>query len=161
MLSRFSDSKRRKFAKQIGRPAAHNTNEQTDKGPVIFLKIKTNCVHNIFQITESMVGQQYSPDQRNVLALEYHKVKGTYKCFSKVMDIFATKFPGVRLPTKETVKNIWRKQKTHFTVHNLNSRHSPGNSYSGRRRFLRIDLIIQAVNNILDAVSVEDADTPT
>ena len=50
-----------------------------------------------------MVGQQYSPDQRNVLALEYHKVKGTYKCFSKVMDIFATKFPGVRGVLKEMV----------------------------------------------------------
>ena len=114
----------------------------------------------IFRLIFIMVGQQFTPEQRNLIALEYHKLRGSYKCYSKVMAIFNNKFPGVKKPTIKTVKNIWKKQNEHFSVHNLNSKLSPGNTYSGRPRSVRTPPNIQAVKDVLDEDAIKDPDAP-
>ena len=105
-----------------------------------------------------MPGQQLTPEQRNHLALEYHKMRGQYNCINVVKYSFSQEFPGVQLPSKNTIKRIWRKQKTHFTVHNLNSKNSPGLSHSGRKRSARTPENIQAVKDILDTDAAKPAD---
>ena len=113
----------------------------------------------MFQINLSkMPGQQLTPEQRSHLALEYHKMRGQYNCINVVKYSFSQEFPGVQLPSKNTIKRIWRKQKTHFIVHNLNSKNSPGLSHSGRKRSARTPENIQAVKDILDTDAAKPAD---
>ena len=97
-----------------------------------------------------MVGQQFTAEERSFIALEYHKVKGQYNCINKVKESFVMKFPNSIIPVKNTIKRIWKKQNTWFTVHNLNSKTSPGVSYSGRLKSARTPENIEAVKNILD-----------
>ena len=74
-----------------------------------------------------MVCPQYTPDQRNYLFIEYGKRKGTRDFFPNLIQDFLTKFPNARRPNKQTIRDIFKKQSVHGTVHNLNSQHSPGN----------------------------------
>ena len=105
-----------------------------------------------------MVGQQFTADKRSFIALEYHKVKGQYNCISKVKESFVMNFPNSIIPAKNTIKRIWKKQNTCFTVHNLNSKTSPGVSYSGRPKSARTPENIEAVKNILDNDASKAAD---
>ena len=94
--------------------------------------------------------QQFTRDQRNFLALEYHKNKGK-KCFKEqVLDAFVAKFPGVRRPSKNQMRNVWQKQIKNGTVNNCNSKSSPGETYSGRPKTARSPPNIQAVKDKCD-----------
>ena len=61
-------------------------------------------------------GDQFSREQRNYLAMEYHKHKGTRGFKDKILDAFAVKFPGVRRPGKNTMRAIWKKQVKNGTL---------------------------------------------
>ena len=74
-----------------------------------------------------MVRPQYTPDQRNFLFIEYSKKKGTRNFLHNLIQDFMIKFPNARRPSEQTIRKIFKKQSAHGTVHNLNSKHSPGN----------------------------------
>ena len=59
-----------------------------------------------------MPGQQFTPEQRSFMALEYHKLRGQYNCINRIKESFNQKFQGVQLPTKNTIKGVWKKQMT-------------------------------------------------
>ena len=77
-----------------------------------------------------MVGQQFTPEQRNFLALEYHRLRGQYNCINMIKELFVVEFPdvAVQIPIKNTIKRVWRKQNTSFSVHNPCRKNSPGDS---------------------------------
>ena len=108
-----------------------------------------------------MPGQQYSKDQRNFVMLEYVKVKGTRDFHNKIRDAFQVKFPNAPVPTKMTIRNIYKKQKLFGTVHNLNSKTSPGDTHSGRRKSARIQENIDAVHRTVTDDAQKDYDDPT
>ena len=75
---------------------------------------------------------QFTKDQRNFLALEFHKRRGTRDFKAGLIRDFQTKFPTARTPSTNTLKRIWQKQVDLGTVLNCNSKASPGNTHSGR-----------------------------
>ena len=81
-----------------------------------------------------MVGQQFPDVQRNWIFSKHVSLNNCYGWYGQLRAAFQVQFPGVNPPAKNTVKNIVAKQNTHFTVKNLNSKNSPGPTYSGRRR---------------------------
>ena len=89
-------------------------------------------------------------DQRNFLALEYHKRKGTNNFKGGIVQDFLARFPGARTPSKNTLKNIWRKQLDKGTVNNCNSKSSPGDTHSGRPTTQRTAPNIAAVKAVMD-----------
>ena len=56
-----------------GGQVAYIKNKQINKDGVQFELLKTKFAHDMFYILR-MVRQHYSPERRNVLALEYHMV---------------------------------------------------------------------------------------
>ena len=121
---------------------------------------------------------QYTVEQRNFIALEYHKRKdedgprglrgrrrgsmlgggpgGSESFKERIIQDFQIKFPGVRIPSKNQLRNIWGKQYNIGTVHNLNSKSSPGDTHSGRPRTVRTQPNCDAVKNILDRDSAKN-----
>ena len=75
---------------------------------------------------------QYSRQQRNFLVLEHHKRRGTRNCHTLLVRDYLAMFPGSRTPSKQAVRNMWRKQNELGTVNNCNSKVSPGDSHSHR-----------------------------
>ena len=53
---------------------------------------------------------QFTMEQRNFLALEYHKHKGTRNFKDQLLADFQAKFPGVRVPGKNIMAKILKKQ---------------------------------------------------
>ena len=117
-----------------------------------------------------MVGQQYSAEQRNFILIEYVKEKtksktGTKDFYNKVIIIlnsicifklnlqvkasFQAKYPGSPVQEKPTIRRIFLKQNKHFTLHNLNSKASPGDTHSGRRKSARTPQNTDAVNRVV------------
>ena len=93
---------------------------------------------------------QFTRDERNFLAFEYHKHKGT-RCFrDKVLDAFVAKFPGARRPSINQMRDVWKKQFKNGTVNNCNSKSSPGETHSGRPKTARSPPNIQAVKDKCD-----------
>ena len=109
----------------------------------------------------AQVRRQYTPVERNALCMAYQKYKGRYKCYQLVTSEFSERFPQARVPKVSTVIRIWSKQQEHCTVHNLNSKQSPGDTYSGRPKTARSQQNIAAVKAVLDGDSVKPADDPT
>ena len=68
------------------------------------------------------MSDQYTPEQRTFMALEYHKVRDTPNCIKLVRELFAQKFPGVRVPHRNNVRKVWKEQQEKFSDHNLNSK---------------------------------------
>ena len=93
---------------------------------------------------------QFSLDQRNFLAFEYHKRKGTNNFKSGIVRDFLAKFPGAREPGKDQMRRIWTKQMVNGTVNNCNSKTSPGPTYIGRPRTQRTPQNIAAVKAVMD-----------
>ena len=81
---------------------------------------------------------QFSLAQRNFLAFEYHKRKGTNNFKAGIERDFLAKFPGARVPGKDQMRRIWVKQMGKGTVNNCNSKSSPGDTHSGLREHLKI-----------------------
>ena len=107
-----------------------------------------------------MVGVKYTAEQRNCLVMGYEKYKGTRTCMPNIIEEFQMKFPGVNVPHRNTIRRVHEKQMTHYTTHNLNSKTSPGDSYSGRPRSARTPENIQEEKGILDRDSTKDMDDP-
>ena len=63
---------------------------------------------------------------------------------------FTTKFPGVRAPGKNAIKEMWEKQIRLGTILNCNSKSSPGNTYSGRPRTSRTPANMVRVKAVMD-----------
>ena len=78
-----------------------------------------------------------------VLALEYHRLKGTQDFITTIKDGFA----GVKIPDATTIRRVYKKFYRHGTVLNLNSAASPGPgpTHSGRLRTVRVPAIIDQV----------------
>ena len=93
---------------------------------------------------------QFSLQQRNFLVMEYHRRKGTRSSLSLVIRNFLAKFPGVRRPSKNGIRKLWKKQNRLGTVNNCNSKHSPGNSNSGKRFTIRTPAIQADVKRVMD-----------
>lgn len=94
--------------------------------------------------------QQFTIEQRNFLALEYHKRKGSNNFKQQLVFDFQAKFPNARTPGKNQIRLIWKKQLENGTVHNLNSKSSPGHGHSGRPRTTRNPVNIAAVKRAMD-----------
>ena len=69
-----------------------------------------------------MNGQQYTPAQRNFMSMKYQELRGQRGFMQEIIREFIIKFPGAPLPTRLTINKPNKKQNTHYTVHNLNSR---------------------------------------
>ena len=93
---------------------------------------------------------QFTMQQRNFLAFEYHRLKGTRDFKNRILAEFLVKFPGTRQPGTHQMRRIWRKQMSKGTVNNCNSKSSPGDTYSGRPRTQRTPLNIAAVKTVMD-----------
>ena len=61
------------------------------------------------QYKNSLMAQnrQFSVEQRNFLALEYHKRKGTRDFKDLIINDFTAKFPDSKVPSKNNMNNIW------------------------------------------------------
>ena len=105
---------------------------------------------------------QFTRQQRTFLVLEYHRRRGMgIKNFQRLLlRDFQAKFPGARRPGKNTVKKMWRKQMELGTVNNCNSKNSPGDSHSGRRRTIRTPPIQAAVKAVMDRDAPKDRGDP-
>ena len=88
--------------------------------------------------------------QRNFLAFEYHRRKGHRDFAPELVQDFLVKFPGARRPGKNKINDIWRKQMLHGTVNNLNSKSSPGATFSGKPRTQRTAVVIAIVKSVMD-----------
>ena len=69
-------------------------------------------------------------------------------------------FPNQKIPPRQTVHKMWKKQNSLFTVHNVNSKVSPGVSHSGRVRTAITPETIQAVQDMLDRDCDKENDDP-
>ena len=98
----------------------------------------------------SDMAPQFSLDQRNFLAFEYHKRKGTMEFKDGIARDFLARFPGARQPGKDQMRRIWLKQMQKGTVNNCNSKTSPGDTHSGRPRTQRTDQNKTAVKTVLN-----------
>ena len=98
---------------------------------------------------------QYTMEQRNFLAMEYHKKKGTRGFKDELIQDFLTKFPNARRPSTNHLQNIWSKQIMKGTVLNCNSKSSPGITHSGRRRTVRTDPNKRRVKQVMDRDAVK------
>ena len=105
--------------------------------------------------------RQFSPEERNTIVMAYQQLRGQHNCYKKVVALFTNKFPNTRVPSQKAVNKMWTKQQTHFTVHNLNSSSSPGDSNSGREKSARTEENIAAVKAAVDADIDKPADDPT
>ena len=98
---------------------------------------------------------QFNMQERNFLAFEYHKRKGTRGFKDQIIADFQIQFPGARVPGKNHIVKIWRKQMENGTVNNCNSKTSPGDSYSGRPRTARTPANTVLVKNVMDRDAVK------
>ena len=104
--------------------------------------------------------KQFSPEERNFIAMSYQLHRGTHFCYRKVVTAFSGKFPLAKIPDKRTVHRIWDKQQKFYTVHNLNSSASPGDTHSGRSRTTRSAENIADVRAVVEEDAVKPADDP-
>ena len=88
--------------------------------------------------------------ERNFLCMEYYKRKGTRDFKAQILADFQTMFPGTRIPSKNMLVNIWKKQMTKGTVNNCNSKTSPGDCHSGRPRTVRTEANTANVKAVMD-----------
>ena len=93
---------------------------------------------------------QFNRAQRNYLAFEYHRLRETRDFKAEILRGFQLKFPGLRAPSKNTMKRIWEKQMATGTVNNNNSKSSPGLTHSGRPRTVRTPPNNAAVKTVMD-----------
>ena len=127
------------------------------------LECKISKIFLSFLAFQIMVEQrmQFTPEERNFLVLTYAKYKGKANSIKNVLLEFKEKFPNSdKAPHKSTILRMWVKQNKAFTVHNLNSKNSPGESHSGRPRTAITPENIQAVQEMLYKDADKKADDP-
>ena len=97
-----------------------------------------------------MIREQFTPEQRTKLLLEYNKLSGTRNFWPVIFQNYMQEFPASRLPSKRAVRNLFKKQNTKFTMHNCNSKTSPGGTWSGRRRTVTTERVQRRVKRVMD-----------
>ena len=105
--------------------------------------------------------RQFTPEERNAIVMAYQQFRGTDICYKKVVASFTNKFPDSMVPKQQKVLKMWKKQQTFFTVHNINSASSPGDTHSGRKRTARSEENIAAVKAAIDGDNDKAAEDPT
>ena len=106
-------------------------------------------IHCLLSVSK-MVRPQYTTEQRNFLMLQYNKRCGTKNFLPGIIADFMTNWPNSRRPDKKLLKRIYDKQIANGTVHNLNSKTSPGPTHSGRPRTTRTPANTAAVKQVMD-----------
>ena len=106
---------------------------------------------------------QFSPSERSFIYKLYtvHSTGRRNTRFLNIRRDFTVKFPQSRVPSKQAVQDIVKKFDTSSTVHNLNSKKSPGNTYSGRPRTVLTNATIMAVSRILQRDKLKVMDDPS
>ena len=107
-----------------------------------------------------MPGQQYTAEQRNFLSMRYQELSGTRDFIPIIVAEFTDRFPEAQVPNRKTILRQNQKQNTHFTVHNLNSKDSPGQTFSGRPRTARTAASIAAQKALMDRDARKDWNDP-
>ena len=120
-----------------------------------------DLLHCKFQIMGEVPKKQFSPKERNAICMAYEKHKGKFSTYKLVIEEFSAKFPQSKVPNNSTVIRIWKKQQDFFTVQNLNSIQSPGDSHSGRPNSAQTEENIAAVKAVVDGESLKATDDPT
>ena len=82
---------------------------------------------------------QYTVKQRISLIMDYFRLQGKQGMWDEIIINFITAFPDARPPSKASVCKMVKKSQTVGTVHNLNSKVSPSDTHSGRRRTERTE----------------------
>ena len=70
----------------------------------------------------NMVGQQYTPQQRTFMAIEYYKKVGTRDFMEEIITDFIAQFPGAIPPSRKTILRQARHLDSFATLHNRNSK---------------------------------------
>ena len=65
------------------------------------------------------------------------------------MEGFLEKFPNSRAPSEKTLARVFRKQLVFGTVHNLNSKKSADDTFSGRRKMSTSDIVKAQITAIM------------
>ena len=79
-----------------------------------------------------MARPQFTTQERNFLAFEYHKRNGHRNFMPGLIMDFRRKFLNARHHALCHGRKIYKKEMELGTVLNVNSKTSPGNSFSGR-----------------------------
>ena len=95
---------------------------------------------------------QFDQPQRTYLALEYYKHRGTRNFMPQLLADFAAQFPGARVPSLNTIREIHNKFVRLGTINNVNSKNSPGATHSGRPKTSTSDQNKQRVKAVMDSV---------
>ncbi len=103
-----------------------------------------------------MIREQFTPEQRTKLLLEYNKLSGTRNFWPVIFQNYMQEFPASRLPSKRAVRNLFKKQNTKFTMHNCNSKTSSGGTWSGRRRTVTTERVQRRVKRVMDRDARKD-----
>ena len=103
---------------------------------------------------------QYTPEQRNFLVMAYERYKGTRDFMPQINQEFEEEFPGVEVPHRTNIVRMYKKQMAFYTSHNLNSKLSPGVTFSGRPKSSTSPDMVEAVKGILDRDSRKEMDDP-
>ena len=73
---------------------------------------------------------------------------------------FKEEFPGVEVPHRTNIVRMYKKQMAFYTSHNLDSKLSPGVTFSGRPKSSTSPDMVEAVKGILDRDSRKEMDDP-
>lgn len=104
-----------------------------------------------------MIREQFTPEQRTFLLLEYSKLSERKKNFwPDLLQGYMERFPTSRPPSKNTVRNIMKKQLSNWTMHNCNSKKSPGRTFSGRKRTAVTERNKRRARRLMDADSKKE-----
>ena len=99
---------------------------------------------------------QFDQPQRTYLALEYYKHRGTRNFMPQLLADFAAQFPGARVPSLNTIREIHDKFVRLGTINNVNSKNSPGATHSGRPKTSTSDQNKQRVKAVMDRDRVKE-----
>ena len=92
--------------------------------------------------------------------MRYQELNGTRDFISIIVAEFTDRFPDAQVPNKRTILRQNQKQNTYFTMHNLNSKDSPGQTFSGRPRTARTAANIAAQKALMDHDARKDWNDP-
>ena len=105
---------------------------------------------------------QFTAEQRAFCVMKYQKYSPSgYNVSSRVLRDFENHFPGVRVPSKSALLKMVAKFDKLFTVHNCNSKSSPGESHSGHRKTVRTPANIEAVRAAVTADTTKELFDPS
>ena len=89
--------------------------------------------------------------------MEFHARRGTRDFMPQLLADFAAQFPGCpRIPSENAIRDMHKKFFALGTVNNVNSKNSPGASFSGRTKTSTSDQNKQMVKAVMDRDRVKE-----